>query len=110
MARGPGPWTTVDATRHINSCAKSNKLQLSWKLHAKERMRERGIIMSDVLYLLKFGFVHEPAEPATREGYFRYQVEGTTPNSNRRSLRVVVIPDPLVHQIKIVTIMWRDER
>ncbi len=110
MARGPGLWNTADATRHINSCAKSNKLQLSWKMHAKERMQERGIIMSDVLYLLRSGFVHEPAEPATREGYFRYQVEGTTPNSNRRSLCVVVIPDPRVNQMKIVTIMWRDER
>ena len=110
MPKGPGQWNSAEATRHINGCARSNKLQLSWKMHAKERMSERGIVMGDVLYLLKNGFVHEQPEAATREGYFKYQVEGTTPNSNRRPLCVVVIPDPRVHQMKIVTIMWRDER
>lgn len=110
MTRGKTPWTPAEATQRINRCAKSDELQLSWSVHAKERMRERGIIVSDILYLLKHGFVYEQAEPSTREGLFKYQVEGTTPNSNRRALRVVVIPDARAVQMKLVTIMWRDER
>lgn len=110
MTKGKAPWTPAEATQRLNKCAKSDELQLSWTLHAKDRMRERGIIISDILYLLKSGFVYEQAEPSTREGFFKYQVEGTTPNSNRRALRVVVIPDPRASQMKIVTIMWRDER
>jgi hypothetical protein len=92
MTKGKTPWTPAEATQRINKCAKSDELQLSWTLHAKDRMRERGIIISDILYLLKRGFVYEQAEPSTR------------------ALRVVVIPDPRASQMKIVTIMWRDER
>ncbi|RZJ46500.1 MAG: DUF4258 domain-containing protein [Brevundimonas sp.] len=110
MARGQGPWTPAQATQHINSCAKRDDLQLSWTHHATERMRERGLVMSDLLYLLKTGFVHDEAEASTREGFFKYRVEGTTPNSNRRAVRVVVIPDPKSSGMKLVTIMWRDER
>lgn len=110
MPKGPGLWNNAEATRRINACAKSDRLTLSWRMHAKERMRERDIVMGDILHLLKFGFVHEEPEPATREGYFKYLVEGTTPNSNRRSLGVVVIPDDQTFELKIVTIMWRDER
>lgn len=110
MAKGPGPWNNAEATRRINDCAKSDKLKLSWRVHAKERLREREIAMGDVLYLLKNGFVHEAPEPATREGYYKYLVEGTTPNSGRRALGVVVIPDAKAFELKIVTIMWRDER
>lgn len=110
MARGKDPWTPAQATQRINACAKGDNLQLSWTVHVKERMRERGLIASDILYLLKTGFVHDQPEPSTREGFFKYRVEGTTPNSNRRAVRVVVIPDPSGCGIKLVTIMWRDER
>lgn len=110
MTKEHAPWNSGEATRCVNACAQSDKLTLSWREHAKERLRERGLIMSDVLHVLKFGFVHEPAEPATRPGFYKYLIEGTTPNSHRRSVGVVVIPDVKTHQIKIVTVMWRDER
>lgn len=76
--------------------------------HAKEQMLDRGLIMGDVLHLLKGGFVYDEPEAATR-GHFKYRVEGTTPNSDGRTVRVVVIPSGDCH-IKIVTVMWRDEK
>jgi hypothetical protein len=59
--------------------------------------------------LLKTGFVYEEPEPSTREGHYKYQIEGSTPNSEGRMVRAVVIPDGNC-AIKIVTVMWKDER
>jgi hypothetical protein len=72
-------------------------------------MRDRDLIMGDVLHVLRTGFVYEEPEPATINGFFRYRIEGTTPNSDGRTVRVVVIPSG-GHGAKIVTVMWRDER
>ena len=47
--------------------------------------------MGDLLHLLKQGFVYDEAVPATREGYFRYAVESTTPNSDGRAVRAITI-------------------
>ncbi len=72
-------------------------------------MNERGLIMSDVLFVLKHGFVYEEPEPSTVPGLFKYKVDSQSPNSGARFLRVVAIPDKESCQIKVVTIMWRDE-
>lgn len=72
-------------------------------------MRERDIIMGDLLFLLRTGFVYDAPTPATREGFFRYAVEGTSPSSDGRSIRTIVIPSEGC-ELKIVTVMWRDER
>ena len=76
--------------------------------HVKDRMRERGLLVSDVLHVLANGTVYENAEPAARGSLFKYQIECPTPNSNRRSVRLVVIPSPTNATIKVVTIMWVD--
>lgn len=109
MAKAPGRWNLADATKRINACAASDDLTLSWQEHAKERLRERDLIMSDAMHILKRGFVLNEPEPATRDGYFKYRIEGTTPNSDGRTVALVVIPDG-ANELKIVTIMWRDER
>ncbi|WP_425342151.1 hypothetical protein [Jiella mangrovi] len=62
-----------------------------------------------MLYALKYGFVHQPSEPATRAGYNRYRMEGKTPNSGARSIGVVAIPDRAGCLLTIVTVMWLDE-
>lgn len=72
-------------------------------------MLERGIIVSDVLFVLKFGFVLADPEPATRPGFFRYAIENKTPNSDSRDIRLIVIPDQSRTMIKLVTVMWVDE-
>src|SRR5258708_17804525 len=84
-------------------------LSLHLTAHAKDQLADRGLIMGDVLHVLKHGFVHEMPEPATREGCFKYQMECVTPNSNGRTLRVVLIPSQ-ASDVKIVTVMWVDER
>jgi hypothetical protein len=62
------------------------------------------------LYALKNGFVYEEPELSTRPGYFRYAVESKTPNSGSRRVRVIVIPDKKGCLLKIVTVMWVDEK
>lgn len=72
-------------------------------------MAERDILMGDLLHLLKTGFVFDPPEPATREGYFKYVIEGKTPNSDARTVIAIVIPGP-TSEMKVCSVMWRDER
>lgn len=72
-------------------------------------MGERGITTLDVMYVLKNGFVYDPPEPATRAGYYKYKMVNPTPNSNRREVRLVVMPSLQSAQAKIATVMWADE-
>ena len=106
--RSDGPLGPADATRWINEKAKHDDLELLWTGHIKDQMRQRGLIQGDVLHLLKTGFVFEDPEPATRPGFWKYRIEGTTPNSKPRQLRMVVIPSSK-RAIKLVTMMWLDE-
>ena len=102
------PWSPGDATDNIREIAASN-FALSRTGHAKERMRDRGLTMGDLLHVLKHGFVYEEAQISTRKKCFKYCIDGATPNSEGRAVRLVVVPcaDPL--EIKIVTVMWKDE-
>lgn len=104
---GPGRWSTADATREINACANCATLNLTFVSRFKGRLRERGLIMGDALHVLRRGFVLEEPQPATR-GFFKYLIEGTTPNSEGRTVRVVVIPDGNC-MLKLITVKWRDE-
>jgi len=89
--------------------ARDDRLWLAYKVHAMQRLAERGLLTGDVLFVLKHGFVHGEASPATRPDYFRYEMESRTPNSEGRTVRVVVIPDHANLTCKIVTVMWVDE-
>lgn len=104
---GPGRWSTADATRNINRCAQDEALALSWTTHVKEQMANRDITMGDVKHVLRRGFVYDEPREASRPGFFKYLIEATTPNSDGRSVGVVVIPDK--RAMKLVTVMWRDE-
>lgn len=102
------PWSPADATDYIREISK-NPTNFIFKLHAKERMEERGIGVFDVLYVLQNGFVFEEPVPATREGFFKYKMESKTQNSHERTLRVVLIPEEKNRDIKIITVMFVDE-
>jgi hypothetical protein len=108
MSEKPTRWTPAQATNAIRECAASDDLDLHITTHAAEQMEERELLMGDLLHLLKRGFVYDEPEPATR-GFFKYAVEGKTPNSDGRSVRAIVIPSGDCG-VKIVTVMWRDER
>lgn len=103
------PWSPDRATSEIRSLARDPKLSLSYKLHARERLSERGLVISDILHALKFGNVHRSPRPAHAPEMFRYRVDCRTPNSGSRSIGVVVIPDKSERLIRVVTIMWIDE-
>ena len=102
------PWEAANATTNIHRMAQKPCFGFQWKTHAKGRMAERNIIMSDILYVLKNGFVYEKPIPATRDGYYKYAIECKTPNSER-SIRLIVIPNLETCKIKIITVMWADE-
>ena len=73
-------------------------------------MIQRDLIVGDLLYLLRRGFVYDRPEQATRPEFWKYKVEGSKPNSGGRIVRTVAIPDCVRKQVKIVTVMWKDER
>lgn len=106
----PEPWIPARATERIRAIAAHATFRLSFKTkHFKDQLGDRGLIMGDITYLLKNGFVYEPAVAATQKPYWKYQVQCTTPNSKNREVRVVAIPDWKRKDIKIVTVMWADE-
>jgi len=109
MPSGPGAWKPADATKRINACARGVNLTLTFAIHFHERLVERGLFMGDLIHLLKTGFVYEEGQESTRPGHFKYRIEGTTPNSDGRMIRAVVIPNGGC-AIKIITIMWKDEK
>lgn len=102
------PWMPARATEEIRKRA-VNPDTVHWTQHARQQMFDRDLLMGDVLHLLKTGYVYGGAEPATIVGTFKYRIEGSTPNSNRRMVVAIVIPSPVRSELKIVTVMWRDE-
>ena len=102
-------WPASKAADEIRAIARSLKLTISYTKHARERIVERGLIISDVLYVLKNGFVHAEPSPSTRPGFLKYAIECRSPNGGNRSVRVIVIPDKNACFLKIATVMWADE-
>ena len=103
------PWDATVATERIRTIARDRRFSLAYKVHAMQRLAERGILTGDVLFVLKHGFVYGEPTPATRPDFYRYEMESRTPNSDGRSVKVVVIPDSKNLICKIVTVMWVDE-
>ena len=106
----PQPWKPADATKAINDIAKNLQCNFAFARHVVERLKERNLIMSDLIFVLRKGFVYEDPKDSTVKGVYKYKVEGQSPNSGSRYLRVVVVPDVKSCQLKAITIMWRDER
>lgn len=104
----PQLWNPADATDAIRHLAALSNMTLHLTLHARSQMAARDLIVGDVLHVLKHGFVYENPEPATQDGCFKYQIEASTPTSTR-TVRVVAMPWVEPSEIKIVTVMWRDD-
>ena len=103
-----GPLKPADATTYIRGKCGPD-LTLHWTAHVRERLEERGLLIGDVIHVLKNGFVHEAPEAATQPNVWKYRIECITPNSGSRTVRLVVIPFD-GQEVKIVTVMWVDER
>ena len=100
------PWRPAEATRRIREKVQTGDFELFYT----QRMSERGLLVGDVIHVLRNGTVYEEAESATRGGLFKYGIECHTPNSGRRSVWIIAIPSPTRQSIKVVTVMWVDER
>lgn len=104
------PWNNRDATITIREISKSDDFDLWVTDHALQRMHERGLIMGDLLYVLRNGSNHLDCVPSTQAELYKYIMQTETPNSEGREVGVVCIPDQLKVGVKIVTVMWIDER
>ena len=63
--------------------------------------------MSDVLFVLRHGFVLEQSdEESTVPGLHKYAIGSLAPNSERRLIRIIVVPDLKENHMKIITVMW----
>jgi hypothetical protein len=106
----PQPWNPATATEEIRKIATSVDLKLTYRDHLIEQLLDRGLIIGDVRHALKHGFVYAAAQTTTRDEYYKYLVENKTPNSGSRAIRVIVIPDPARCWLKVLEVMWIDER
>jgi hypothetical protein len=104
----PEPWTPAQATERIRHIA-SGEFDLSYKVHALDQLADRNLIIGDLTFLLRNGFIYVEPEQATRKSYWKYQIQCSTPNSGNRDVRAVVIPDWKRKGIKVLTVMWADE-
>jgi hypothetical protein len=109
LVQRPQPWKPADATGEIRRLARCDELKLTYRQHARDQMLERDLYMSDVLHVLKNGFVYQEGKKSTRDNIFKYRIECTTPNSNGREVGVVVCPDGPGCWVKVLTVMWIDE-
>lgn len=106
---GREPWNPTEATERLRQMAKHPAFSIAYKVHATQRLAERGIIVSDLLHVLRGGFVYKDGVPATQHGYYKYEIQGIAPNSGGRAVCLVVIPNFERCKLKIVTVMWVDE-
>ena len=102
------PWKPADATDAIRDIARDMSFSLDLTSHARDQMRERDIISSDILHVLKHGFVYDEPEQATQKNCFKYRIDSRSP-AGVKIIRLVAIPWNNPPEIKIVTVMWRDE-
>ena len=108
--RDRGCWGAAEAEAQIHAYAApgNDALELAYTRHATQRMGERGIIASDIMYILASGHIDEGPGESTRTNFCKYKICGKSPNSGSREICLVVIPDPDRPAIKVVTVMWRD--
>lgn len=109
MSQEIRPLPPSRATEAIRAKAKDPSFKIQWTDHAKQQMSDRGLLMSDAIFVLKNGFIYQEAEPATQKGFFKYAMQSPTPNSGGRAVRTVVIPS-MTSCVKIVTVMFVDEK
>jgi hypothetical protein len=102
------PWTPAQATEKIQRNAREDGFDIYYTAHARSQMLDRGLLVGDVLHVLRRGCIYENGLPATSAGLYKFCMESRTPNSGNRTVRVVFIPSTSASSVKIVTVMWAD--
>lgn len=85
-------------------------LRLAYTLHARRRLRERGITADGVLRVLAEGRVMAKPRRCDGLGRSKYTLEGPVSEGGSRLLRMVVLGAPRSPMLRVVTVMWVDER
>ena len=109
----------VYMTGAINMIARNNDLDLCYTSHCRERMRERGITVSDILFVLKTGLVKQyqgKARHPSSDKVHRYLIVGEFLNGGKsnREIGLVILVEinrfkqPAIKIQEVVTTMWRD--
>ncbi len=100
-------WSPRKAEEFIHAYALDSACDVTDTQHMTERLELRDILMSDVMYVLKYGSISELPQATTRTDCFTCKICGTTLNSSNREICVVVVPNPNRPAIKIITVMWK---
>ena len=105
-----GKLSPAKATLRINTWAQTGLLRLNFSQHAKERQFLREFVISDIVYLLKYGFVlDEPSMSEKSYGYYKYVIQGKVLSNLDRVAQGVVIPLAPA-RLLVVTVMWKDKK
>lgn len=99
----------------INAMARSDDLDFCYTEHCLERMRERNITVSDLLFVLKTGTIEEyqgVAKHYSRKIH-KYKITGTHLYKNREISLIILVEinrlkNPAIKLQDIVTTMWKD--
>lgn len=105
----------------INTMARSDKFDLCYTVHCKERMAERGISVSDVLFALKYGMIKEYqglAKHRNEHKIHKYLIVSSylEDDSGDREIGIVILvqvdrlKNPAIKLQDIITTMWRDKQ
>lgn len=101
----------AEATKLLNKMSADDAFGLALTAHATEQMEKRGLLVDDVLHVLRQGFVYQAGEPTTRPSVFKYAIEGVTPNSGQRHVRVIAaMSEEQTNIARIITVMWVDKK
>ena len=103
-----GPEDPEKTAQNIQKMARNPRPDMFWTEHAKEKMAERNLPMTEALYALRHGAIYTARRLSTRQGFFKYRMECLTPDSDVRPVGVVVVPDFENLCLKILTVMWVD--
>ena len=66
-------WGAAEAEARIHAYAalENEELELAYTRHATQRMAERNIIASDIMYILASGHIDEEPGESTRPNYYK---------------------------------------
>ena len=99
----------------INTMARCDDLDFCYTKHCIERMKEREIIISDLLYVLKTGVVEEYQGLAKHhcQKIHKYKITGQSLYKERDISLIVLVEvnrlkNPAIKIQEIVTTMWKD--
>lgn len=102
-------------TGTINAMARSTDLDLCYTAHCLDRMRERNITVSDLLFVLKAGTIEEYQGQAKHNSnkIHKYKMTGLHLYTNREISLILLVEigrlkNPAIKLQEIITTMWKD--